>query len=838
MALLPCCAFADDDKQSARKARGLELFETKIRPVLIVHCYECHSAESDELAGSFALDTRDGLLRGGEIGPAVVPRDPDASLLLSALEYESLEMPPDQKLPAAVIKDFRRWIALGAPDPRRSKSAEQPSSDEESEAGASEPLWSLAPLDSVDPPQVDSDWPSTDIDRFILARQQSAGVEPVADAQPTELLRRVYFDLVGLPPDPQTVRAFLQDPSREHYVEIVDRLLSSPQYGERWARHWLDIVRYGESAGSSRDVLMPYAWRYRDYVIDAITEDIPYHRFVTEQIAGDRLPAGSQQERDRLQVATGLLAIGSKSLNGGNLELDIIDDQIDVIGKAVLGLTVACARCHDHKFDPIPTADYYALAGIFKSTETFYGGGVKRPENDAEKLDVYLTLGGPIDPEKVQQQKKLARQVERLEKESRKTQKTAARLLKQLGDNYQQREKELRAAKKGETALDKKDEAFLRKVDEYREAASQWRKLKAEAEELRAAPKPAYEYAVGVRDAKKPTDAPIQVRGERNNRGDVVPRGFLSCVTTVPTGDDLEIPDDASGRLQLARWLTDPRQPLTPRVAVNRVWQHLFGRGIVESPDNFGVNGGVPTHPQLLDYLAARFVTEHGWSRKALIRELVLSRVYTLSTDFDPENHAVDPENQLRWRMDRRRLEAEPLRDAILAAGGSLELARPAGSAVLAVGEGEVGRGINEKPLTEPKYYRSVYLPIVRGMVPEPLKIFDFPEPSNPQAVRDTSNVPAQSLYLMNSPQVLDQARRLGSEIASMDAPDAARVEEAFLRCLSRLPTEAESSAALQFVEQSGEASADKRKKRDDGLSAWAMLAHSLMASAQFRYID
>lgn len=256
MALLSCCASADDDQRSARTARGLELFETKIRPVLVAHCYECHSAESDDLAGNLAVDTRDGLLHGGDMGPAVVPDDAEASLLLSALEYESLEMPPDQQLPAAVVKDFRQWIELGAPDPRRAKPAEQPSAASTSETVESEPLWSLEPVADVAPPHVGSDWPYTAVDRFIIARQQSAGVQPVADARPADLLRRVYFDLVGLPPDPETVRAFLNDPSRDHYVEIVDRLLSSPQYGERWARHWLDVVRYGESAGSSRDVIL------------------------------------------------------------------------------------------------------------------------------------------------------------------------------------------------------------------------------------------------------------------------------------------------------------------------------------------------------------------------------------------------------------------------------------------------------------------------------------------------------------------------------------------------------------------------------------------------------
>ena len=376
-------AFADD--------AGHEFFEEKIRPVLIEHCYRCHSSETDEPAGGLLLDTKEGIRAGGETGPAIVPNDVNESLLISAIGYEDLEMPPGEMLDEQIVEDFRTWIEMGAPDPR----GEAPSKpdDNPGEQGPESELWSLTPVESPAVPEVsDGQWPAGNIDRFILADLEAHGLQPVSDAGPLTLLRRLHFDLAGLPPAADDVTAFLADSSAAAIERTVDKLLASPAFGERWGRHWLDVVRYGESTGSSRDVLMLYSWKYRNYVIDALNADLPYDQFIREQVAGDLLLTDDPAERRRYLTATGLLAIGSKSLNGGNLTLDIVDDQIDVIGKAVLGLTISCARCHDHKFDPIPTADYYALAGIFRNTQTFYGGNTKRPRSMKEKLQVYLPL--------------------------------------------------------------------------------------------------------------------------------------------------------------------------------------------------------------------------------------------------------------------------------------------------------------------------------------------------------------------------------------------------------------------------------------------------------------
>lgn len=791
--LVAASTFADDAPDKA----GVNYFEKNIRPVLVKHCYECHSADADELGGNLLLDTRAGSRKGGDMGAAVVPKQPAKSLLLSAIQYNDLEMPPDEQLPDEVIAHFRRWIAMGAPDPRDGKIA----APHEAQPNKPEELWSLQPLaDSPPPKPKNNDWARDDIDRFVLAQLESRGLEPVADAEPAALLRRVSFDLVGLPPLVEDVAAFEQDPSPEFFAAYVDRLLDSPQFGERWGRHWLDVVRYGESAGSSRDALTPFAWRYRDYVIDAFNADTPYDRFLTEQLAGDLLPADSTEEKNRLQIATGLLAIGSKSLNGGNLDLNIADDQIDVVGKSMLGLTISCARCHDHKFDPIPTKDYYALAGIFTSTETKYGGGLKKSNSLADKSKNYIVLAGDNYD---------AKAIEEFAKQKAEVERKRAGAFKRL--------QALTKKFKGKDLSDAQRKQLENAQTEVDNLDDQLKKLKAQAP-------PDPEFAMGVVDGK-PADTRVRIRGEAGKQGDVAPRGFLSCVTAVesPAPDSKQ-----SGRLQLARWVTNPQHPLTARVAVNRIWQHLLGRGLVETPNNFGVSGARPTHPLLLDFLARQFMQE-GWSTKSLIRKIVLSRTYQLSSDWSETNYAIDAPNAWLWRSRRRRLEAEAIRDAMLTVSGNMNLERPYASAVMRIGEGEVGRGINTAILDEPFPHRSVYLPIIRGIIPEMLKVFDFPEASNPKGVRDVSNVPAQSLFLMNSPFVGEQAEGLARRIMNESTDPSQRIQLAFRLCFSRAATPEEVAASQQFLNRS--------KKKDD-LNHWSAWTQALLASSEFRFVD
>ncbi len=839
--LLVMCAVPDDiaaaDKKTSNR-RGVEFFEKRIRPVLVKHCYECHSAKSKEVGGELLLDTRAGSLKGGENGPAVVPKNIQKSLLISAMEYESSEMPPVKQLPDNVIADFKKWVRMGAPDPRKGKIPVAATKKEN--GNNAEKLWSLKPLAKVEPPEVnDQKWARTDIDRFILAQLEKKNLRPVTDAKPVTLLRRLSFDLVGLPPSTGHLNRVLADPSSKTFETIIDELIALPQFGERWGRHWLDVARYAESVGGSRDVLMPYAWKYRDYVIDAFNADIPYPQFITEQIAGDLLTVKTAEDRKRVKIATGFLAIGQKSLNGGNLPLDIVDDQIDVIGKSVLGLAVSCARCHDHKFDPIPASDYYALAGIFLSTETLYGGNGRKKKKGG-KVQNYIILS-----ENTNKTSKEINQTDKQQGLSRKERITKAKQLKKLAKrlpkNWQAQKKRLnlilQAKGTKKRPLTKKERTLLNQINTYEKARAALRKVPKRSKKKKARPgKPVStgDYAVGVRESKKISNTSIRVRGEKNNNGKVIPRGFLQCVSI----DEKEVLDDAglqkingsqSGRLQLAAWLTHSQNPLTPRVAANRIWMHLFGRGIVETTDNFGVNSLPPTHPELLDFIAKRFI-QNGWSTKKLVREIVMSRTYQLSSNDQDLNGTKDQGNRFFWRQNQRRLEAESIRDAIMVSANTLNLERPKfGSTVAQLGQGEIGRGkLNMKLLDEPFPYRSVYLPIIRGVIPEMLNKFDYPDPSNPQSVRSRTNVPEQSLFFMNSSFVIQQAEKTAKRVIASDDDRNERIQYAYRIILGRSPTESETKRIDEFL----------NANKADQATVWTTVCQSLFSTAEFRFVN
>ncbi|MGH7200222.1 MAG: PSD1 and planctomycete cytochrome C domain-containing protein [Planctomycetaceae bacterium] len=777
-------------------AGGVEFFEKKIRPVLVKHCYECHSAGAKKVQGGLLLDTRDAIRAGGESGPAVVPEVPKDSLLLEAIRYESFEMPPTGRLPAEIVADFERWIAMGAPDPRDGEA--QKSSDKSPWQSTEPPWWSDPPRRPALPAVSDASWPRSELDRFILARLEQEGLQPVGDAVPAALLRRVHFDLIGLPPSPEEVDAFLRDPSPKAYAEVVDRLLASPHFGERWGRHWLDVARYADSNGKDRDVLFWHAWRYRDYVIAAFNDDMPFDRFITEQIAGDLLPAATSAERDKLVVATGFLAIGAKTLTetGEQLKMNIVDEQIDTATRSILALTVACARCHDHKFDPIPTADYYALAGIFRSTKTFYGKGITNSKT--RKVNVvdggyYRFLGPDVEA----QVRQFREEVDRIEQQIA-----------------------------GTSPKSKEDRAKLTE-------------LRKRLLVLQGETPPDLQLAMAVGEAERPEDCHVLIGGEIERRGPKVPRGVLSAVRVARP---IEIDPAHSGRLELARRLTDPSNPLTPRVAVNRIWMHLFGRGLVASVDNFGATGEKPSHPELLDFLALRFV-EGGWSSKRLIREIVLSRAYRLSGDFHERNHAVDPENTLVWRMSQRRMDAEALRDAMLAASGRLVRTPPdvtdrtdPTSLYRAVNAGDHQLKMAHNPFP----FRSVYLPILRQAVPEMLDLFDFADPSVVVGQRSVTNVPAQSLYLMNSPFVIEQADGVALRVLEQkQIEDADRVQLAHKACLSRPASDREVAAALAFLQRMDRhLSASISDPGDRRRAVWSSYCQALFGSAEFRYLD
>ncbi|SFJ01749.1 PSD1 and planctomycete cytochrome C domain-containing protein [Planctomicrobium piriforme] len=764
---------------AAMNPEAIEFFEKKIRPLLVENCYTCHSANTNA-RGGLRVDDRNGLLSGGDQGAAIVPGAPDDSLLLSAVKHEagSPKMPPGKQLTPEQIGDLTKWIADGAAWP----ALEIPSDlvgpkPEYAELIAEH--WAWQPLQKSVPPEVkESAWPLADLDRYLLAKLEAENLKPVASADKRTLIRRASFDLTGLPPTTEEVAAFLSDDSEQAFAKVIDRLLASPAFGEHWGRHWLDVARYGESTGSSRNVPYPHAWRYRDYVIDAFQKDKPYDQFLREQIAGDLLPAVDQQQRDEQLIATGFLALGVKDVNQRfkvRFIMDNVDEQIDSVSRSVLALTVSCARCHDHKFDPISTAEYYALAGIFESSDLCAGVRNKMGGGGLDYYDTSLLLQvgdesvrNSAPPEKIEELKtKLA---------------AARQEFQALRDSPEGNEKAPNGRPKRNVARQKMN------------------RLQAE---LAALSDPAVQgpVAYGVRDAKVIRDTEIRLRGEAELMGPVVPRGFLELLTVEETP---AISASSSGRLELAQWLTSPQNPMTSRVMVNRIWSHLFSRGLVSTVDNFGINGDVPTHPELLDHLAARFV-EQGWSVKRLVRDIMLSRAYQLSSENSSVAANVDPANRLVWRHSPRRLTAEEIRDSMLASANSLDAARPQGSPAQEMQVRELrNNGPEARQLAEmvaANHHRSVYLPLLRGLVPASLEVFDFAEQGMVTGSRDVTTVAPQALYLLNNAMVRRSSLQLAETLLKQEhLSDAERVEAAYQTILGRSAAEPETVRVQAYI--------------------------------------
>ncbi|QEG32352.1 Planctomycete cytochrome C [Gemmata obscuriglobus] len=848
-------AFSATARAADPDAAKVEFFEKKVRPILAGHCYGCHSADTKP-AGGLRVDDRNGLLSGGNTGPSVVPGAPEKSLLITRVttKNEKRRMPSEgEALSEEQVGVLRQWIKDGAAWPAVRVPASLGQAKPEYEKLKKE-HWAFRPLAEPTAPAVkDAAWARGAVDRFILAALEAKGLKPVGDADKVALLRRVTFDLTGLPPTPAEIDAFLKDESPTAFEKVVDRLLASPQFGERWGRHWLDVARYGESTGPSRNIPYPHAWRYRDYVIDAVNADVPFDRFVREQVAGDLLPAKDDAERNRLLTATGFLALGVKDVNQRfkvRFVMDNVDEQVDAVTRSVLGLTVSCARCHDHKFDPVPMVDYYALAGIFTSTENASG---LRNQMGGAGLAYYVPanlvrLTGdlpPADPEKV------------------------AKLTAEVAE-----------AKKAWDAIRGTPEG-LKPAPNGQPTQRPYRlKYEALQGELNALTDPAARglAAHGARDATTVADTELRVRGEAEKLGPVVPRGFLTAFE-VPGA--AKVNPKQSGRLELAQWLTSSGNPLAPRVAVNRVWQHLFGTGLVNTVDNFGVTGAAPSHPELLDHLARQFLAD-GWSTKKLVRHLVLSRTYRLSSDATAAHRAADPDNRLLWRHAPRRLSAEELRDAALAAAGALDPKRPDGSPATALrmvemrDNGPESNAIHER--ADAATYRSVYLPLLRGVTPHALEAFDPVDQTLVSGTRDTTTVPAQALFLLNSPFVRKQALVFAERLLKdRDAADADRVRAAYRLSVGREPTDAEVDRARAFVgayeseyrknppkvvkapapkkgpapkkvddpaqdpdqiDQTSETvTEDVVQAKDPRTAAWMAFTQALLASAEFRYV-
>lgn len=1084
------------------RAEDLELFEKSIRPALIEHCQECHGAQKQK--GGLRLDSQAGWMTGGDFGPAIVPGKPEESLLFEAISYRNVdtEMPPKGRLPDSVIRAFEQWIRDGAPDPRKDavvvKKVKKPTVEE----GRS--FWSFQPIQSPTPPVIrDTLWARTDIDRFILRGLEDAGLKPAPTASPASLIRRLYFDLTGLPPTPEELATTLKNWNDAQYAALVDGLLASPRFGERWGRHWLDVVRFAESSGGGRTLLFPDAWRYRDYVIDAFNNDLPFDQFVREQLAGDLMHDSDWRERSRRITATAFLVLGPTNYELQDkdvLEMDVIDEQLDTMGKAFMGMTIGCARCHDHMFDPIPTRDYYAMAGIFKSTRSVVHSNVSkwseaelpqppdeeaafkekatklanlkqqlqsleaearklgskrrriRPDKKSIAIDTLpgivvddtaaervgswvnskstggyvadgyihdanedkgaklatftpnLTPAGsyevqfawtpfnnrspnvpvtihhadgtttvainqkkpaPINGHRISLgkfrfnadgtakvvvsnqgseggvviadavlfiplQAELAKDIPPLLKpedvdnpalipfivpdpsqlEGIIIDNTEAELVGEwkhsvhtppfVGASYIHDLKEGKGAKSatfrpriphegiyevrvshntnirrstnapvtvrhadGETTvrINEGEEApidrLFRSLGKFRfeagtngsvtignegtdgkyvivdsvqfihrppntEQLARLAEIDKQIEDL--GPRIAKlerdtsrrPKAMAVTEAETIGDIPLAIRGLTHNHGRMTPRGVMRVATI---GQAPEIPTDASGRLELAQWLSSSDHPLTARVMANRVWHWLIGRGLVPTVDNFGTTGTRPSHPELLDHLATAFIND-GWSVKELIRRIVLTHTYQISTRDHPAARAADADNRLLWHMNRKRLDAEAIRDSLLYIAGELD---------------ETRGGSNIKPGTKIEYgyvfdtrRRSVYMPVFRNTLPEIFATFDFADPNIQVGRRTTSTIAPQALLLMNSPFVIERAQAAARRLRQRsELTTTERVKRAYLETLGRPPTPAELKKSLHFITTATD---------DD--ARWPLLYQTLFATIDFRYLD
>jgi len=755
-----------------------DFFENQIRPILVERCQTCHGDQKPK--GGLRLTSREMLLRGGDTGPAVLPGKPDESLLIQAVGYlDEPKMPPKQKLADAEVAKLKRWVALGATWPAQNTAPTAPAAGGFQVTQAQRRWWAFQPVQDRTPPAVKNvSWLRTDVDRFILAELEAHGMQPAKPAERRAWIRRATFDLTGLPPTPQEADAFLADDSANSYAKVVDRLLASPEYGPRWARHWLDVVRYADYDDANPKTRtasceLTEAWRYRDWVVDSLNADLPFDQFIVHHIAGDLLPSPSGKEiYPAGLIATTFLANGAWDRGDADKEKmvsDMVDDNIDTVGKAFLGVTLGCARCHDHKFDPIANEDYYALAGIFYSSHFLKELGTKGGEYTFNRV--------PLVPKAVVAQRD--EQVKQLDETTAKLAELDEKSPKPAGD----------------------DPARIRLVA---------RRDKVLGELLPEPP-----LAMAVQEGGTPgglfpriQDVPIHIRGSYTRLGAVVARRmpqFLAGESQPPivTG---------SGRRELAGWVASPKNPLTARVIVNRVWQWHFGEGLVRTPSNFGLRSEPPTHPALLDWLAARFVAD-GWSLKKLHRRIMLSAAYQEASVAPREQLDQDPDNRWLGRFSARRLEAEALRDSMLLVAGRLDPANGGPAA---------------DDLTTAR--RSLYVQTARWDRSSYATLFDAANPDASVEKRDVSTIAPQSLFLLNHDFVSVQAKHLAKRLIR-DVPDSEtdRIRYAFRLLFARQANAEEVEIARQVAVQPGKPTAD---------AGWIDLAHVLLCSNEFLYID
>jgi uncharacterized coiled-coil protein SlyX len=810
------------------RAEDIEFFENEIRPLLARHCFECHG-ENQKPSGGLRLDSRAAILQGGESGAVVAPGKPDESLLIEAVRYRSVEMPPKGKLPDDQIAKLVRWVEIGLPWPDGGEQAESAPRGKAFEiTGAQRHFWSFQPIASPPPPPVrDSAWPLGEIDRFILAKLEARQLAPNPPADRRTLLRRVTFDLTGLPPAPAEIDSFVTDHRPDALEKVVDRLLGSKQYGERWGRHWLDVVRYADTAGDVADYPVPQAYRYRNYVIDAMNGDKPYDVFVREQLAGDILAKTAPREQfAELTTATGYVAITRRFGYDRYRDMHlVIGDTLDTLGKSVLGLSLGCARCHDHKFDPISSADYYALYGIFAST-VYPFPGAEEAQRPVDMVPLLPPLeAAPLLAAHEAAVSESAAEIAHLQAALAALTEQIAQLKKPMGES------QTPPAAGSQVTLGEEQSKRIEDLNSQL-VQKQQSLAAARASHERLSTQMPLEMAYAVAEGK-PQNSPIHLRGEPTRPGPEQPRRFLEILG----GERISPDTTGSGRLQLADWLVSRSNPLTARVLVNRIWQHHFGKGLVSTPSDFGLRGSAPTHPELLDYLASRFKAD-GWSIKKMHRLMVLSRAYQMSSADRDDGLAVDPQNDLLWRMDCHRLDAECIRDAILAVSGQLDSATGGAHPFPPVHEWHFTVHGPFKAVY-PSKLRSVYLMTQRIQKDPFLALFDGADPSASTAQRTLTTTPSQALFMMNDPFFHEQSWAFAGRLASLPGDDATRVGHAFELAYGRLPTPEETQGAIAFLADYRARSTPLNLPEPERvLHSWAGYLRVLLASNEFLYVD
>ena len=896
----------------------LEFFEKKVRPLLVAHCFECHS--NKEVKGGLRLDSAEGWKKGGDSGVAITPHEPDSSRLIAAIRYdnEDLQMPPDGKLSPEEMQTLEQWVKDGAIDPRTETTQAAQTAVKGMSIADGRKFWSFVPVQAPAIPQpTASGWIKSPIDAFVLSKLEAKSLEPAPAADRQTLIRRATFDLTGLPPSPEEVAAFVADDSADAYEKLINRLLASPDYGVRWGRHWLDVARYADSNGLDENLAYGNAWRYRDYVVNAFNNDKPFDRFLKEQIAGDLLPEANVETH----IATGFLVLGAKVLaepDREKLDMDTIDEQLDSTGKAFLGLTLGCARCHDHKFDPIRQSDYYGLAAILKSTRTFGAtntGAIKHwneyafwteeekaslkqvdaeiaakksaaaaYKNDAtaklradvrSKAALYLATAAGVDPEtSLVDLKALA---EPLGLHPRVLHHCRQHLKFHSDDPLFSKWRELQAVGHSDGIRQHYAALFSAADDALAQAkavnAAATSSGDAELDTVRAAlddasgflalpPKPEFaldettlaEYhrlaeiariaesnaadessAMSVTDGTVLTSLPIAVRGNHRNLGEAILRSVPQVM--LADGASVALPENQSGRLQLAEWMASPQNPLTSRVIVNRIWRWHFGRGLVASTDNFGVLGDKPSNPELLDWLANHFATS-GWSIKSLHRLIMLSNVYQMDSQHprSAEYSVVDPELLSQWRFRRQRLDVEQIRDAVLQVSGRLD--RSFGGKTVPLRNRQFV--FDHTSIDHTRYgslRRAIYLPVIRNNLYAMFEQFDFPDPTMPTGSRNSTVVAPQALLMMNSDLLLDSADEMSRSLLQDRSDDSQRVNLGYERALSRSATDAEIQQALEFISRISAANPGDEVQRTAELRAWSLFCQNLLSCNEFIYV-